>query len=64
VTAIHRAFDKLMADPTLGRRFPNAPKETHRYHVGSHVVFYRRTRTRFYIVRVLHQSMDHVRHLR
>jgi toxin ParE1/3/4 len=64
VTAIHQAFDRLMANPSLGRAFPNAPKETHSYRIGSHVIFYRKSRRRFHIVRVLHQSMNHVRHLR
>ena len=64
VTTIHQTFGKLMANPSLGRPFPDAPKETRRYRIGSHVIFYRKSRKRLYIVRVLHQSMNHVRHLR
>jgi toxin ParE1/3/4 len=64
VTAIHQAFDKLMADPSLGRPFSNTPKQTRGYQIGSHVVFYRKSRKRFHVVRVLHKSMDHARHLR
>jgi toxin ParE1/3/4 len=64
IAAIHQAFDKLLANPSLGRPFPDAPKETRRYGVGSHVIFYRKVRKRLHIVRVLHQSMNHIRHLR
>lgn len=47
VAAIHEAFGRLMAKPSLGRAFPDAPKDARKYRVGSHVVFYRKTRTRF-----------------
>jgi toxin ParE1/3/4 len=64
VKAIYEAFGKLLAKPSLGRPFPDAAKHIRKYRVGSHVIFYRKTRARMYIVRVLHQSMDYVRHLR
>ena len=64
IAAIHQAFGKLVANPSLGRPFPDAPKDTRQYRIGSHVIFYRKSRKRLYIVRVLHQSMNHVRHLR
>jgi plasmid stabilization system protein ParE len=35
-----------------------------RYKSGSHTIFYRATGRGIYVVRVLHQSMNHERHLR
>jgi toxin ParE1/3/4 len=64
VRAIHEVFARLMAKPSLGRPFPDAPKDVRGFRVGSHVVFFRKTRTHFYVVRILHQSVDYVRHLR
>jgi toxin ParE1/3/4 len=71
VGEIYKAFGKLAANPSLGRRFarkPKAtgqrPKEIRKYRCGAHLIFHRRQRKQVYIVRILHESMHHDRHLR
>jgi toxin ParE1/3/4 len=64
VSEIYKAFGKLAAKPSLGRPVARMPKEIRKYRCGSHLVFHRKRRKEVYIVRVLHESMDHKRHLR
>ncbi len=61
---IYKAFGKLAAKPSLGRPVAKMPKEIRKYRCGSHLIFHRRRREEVYIVRILHESMDHKRHLR
>lgn len=63
VAVIHEAFGKLAANPSLGRAVPDVPKETRKYRSGSHLIFFRKGKKQVYIVRILHRSMDHIRHL-
>jgi toxin ParE1/3/4 len=70
VSEIYRAFAKLAADPSLGRPFTRKRKAagkrrkaTRKYRCGSHLIFHRRQRDRIHIVRILHESMEHERHL-
>jgi len=55
---------RVAADPSRGRAFAVGRKSYQRYRSGSHVIFYRKTSRGIRIVRVLHESMAHERHLR
>lgn len=64
VGEIYKAFGKLAAKPALGRQVAGKPKEIRRYRCGAHLIFHRTRRKQLFIVRILHESMDHKRHLR
>ena len=64
LAGLYEAFQKLVANPSLGRPVPQVPKATFKYRCGSHLIFHRRHRKTLYIVRILHESMDHDQHLR
>jgi plasmid stabilization system protein ParE len=64
VAKLYEAFGKLVANPSLGRPVPEALKATCKYRCGSHVIFHRWHRKQRYIIRILHESMDHKQHLR
>jgi toxin ParE1/3/4 len=64
VGEVYKAFGRLAANPSLGRALPaNMPKGMRKYRCGSHVIYHRRRRKEVYIVRILHESMDHKAHL-
>jgi toxin ParE1/3/4 len=64
IAAIHAACGKLAAKSSLGRPLPEAPKEIRQYRCGSHVIVHRKRGEQIYVVRILHESMDHKQHLR
>jgi toxin ParE1/3/4 len=55
---------RLASDPSRGRTVTFGRGTYHRYKSGSHVIFYRAIARGVRIVRILHESMDHKRHLR
>ena len=64
VAKLYEAFGKLVSNPSLGRPVPEALKATSKYRCGSHLIFHRWYRKQLYIIRILHESMDHKQHLR
>jgi toxin ParE1/3/4 len=63
VTALDRAFGALAADRTLGQSADDVREGYFRLRVGSHMIYFRRRRTRVEVVRVLHVRMSPRRHL-
>jgi toxin ParE1/3/4 len=63
VYEIYRACGRLAANPSLGRKIPKVQKEIRKYHSGSHVIVHRKRGKQIYVVRILHESMAHERHL-
>ena len=60
---INRAFEALANNDKLGRDYSRVKTDLFIYHIGSHVIFYTPTPTGILVIRVLHKSMDYVRHL-
>lgn len=59
-----RAFDRAAADPRIGRACEEIRAGYFRLPAGSHTVYYRLTTEDIpEIMRILHQRMDHGRHL-
>ena len=56
-------FGALARNPMLGREVGWLVSGLHRSEIGSHVVFYRVEESRIFVVRILHESMDALRHL-
>lgn len=64
VGELRQSMARLAVDPSRGRSVTVRGRGYMRYKSGSHTIFYRTTGTGTYVVRVLHQSMNHERHLR
>jgi toxin ParE1/3/4 len=56
-------LDHIASNPDIGRAIPKIPSRYRRVTFRSHFVFYRIDADTVVIVRILHQSMDHQRHL-
>jgi toxin ParE1/3/4 len=54
---------RLAKNPAQGRQYHELPNAPYGYHEGRHVIFYRLNSDGIEIVRVLHDSMDFLRHL-
>ncbi|WLQ15421.1 type II toxin-antitoxin system RelE/ParE family toxin [Hahella aquimaris] len=63
IREINEAFLTLVNNKTLGSDRSYVRPSLRAYYVGSHVVFYKPTVYGVAVIRVLHQSMDCVRHL-
>lgn len=60
---IWAALQAIQAKPNSGRERYGVPKVIRGRKSGSHVIFYRCEGQTIYIMRILHESMDHGRHL-
>ena len=63
IREIQAAIERISADPRRGRSINEVRQGYFSYAIGSHAIFYRRSADGVVIVRVLHQRMDHSRHL-
>jgi toxin ParE1/3/4 len=64
VEALRDSIKRVAAEPSRGRSMTVGHKSYQRYRSRSHLIFYRKTNRGIRIVRILHESMDHERHLR
>jgi toxin ParE1/3/4 len=64
VGALRESMERVALDPSRGRSVSVRGKSYYRYRSGSHMILYRETNRGVQIVRVLHQSMEYIRHLR
>lgn len=60
---IQAAIERVAADPRRGRSRAEIREGYISYAIGSHTIFYLRRQDDIDIIRVLHQRMDHSRHL-
>jgi len=63
LTEINKAFEALANHPNLGRDYSRVRADLYAFNIAAHVIFYSPTPTGILVSRVLHKSMDHVRHL-
>jgi toxin ParE1/3/4 len=56
-------LDEVAAHPAIGRADPRTPKRFRRVNFRSHLIFFTVVADEVRIARVLHQRMDHFRHL-
>jgi toxin ParE1/3/4 len=61
---IQRAAETASEDPRRGSACDEIRPGYRKFSVGSHVLFFRTSKTRVVIVRILHQRMDFDRHIR
>jgi toxin ParE1/3/4 len=64
VEGLRQSMRNVAGDPSRGRSIAVGRKSFYRYRSGSHLMFYRQVGQGVRIVRILHESMDHKRHLR
>jgi toxin ParE1/3/4 len=63
IRELWRAMVFVAADPRRGKACDDVRSGYRRYPAGSHLIFYRTAGRDIEVVRVLHQRMDHERHL-
>jgi toxin ParE1/3/4 len=61
---IQRAAETVLEDPRRGLACDDIRPGYRKFSVGSHVLFFRTSKTRVVVVRILHERMDFERHLR
>lgn len=61
--AIETSFQRLADDPMIARKCDYIRHNLRAFNVGSHIIFFKMTGYGVAIIRVLHQSMDFLRHL-
>ena len=59
---LNNAFTRLAKNPDLGSLSDSIKPGLLAYHVVSHIVFFRSSKNRLAIIRILHKSMDYPRH--
>jgi len=64
IRLLHSGMEKVASDPRLGHACDHVRLGYHRYHIGSHVLYFRMTGGQVDFMRVLHQSMDAGRHIK
>jgi len=60
---LNEAFINLAEEPHIGKDYGHVKQELMGFPVVSHIVFFKYTSTQLIIIRVLHKSMDYIRHL-
>lgn len=60
---LHKAINVLCAHPEIGRLDTRVNPAIRCFHCESHVIFYDILADDLLIVRILHRSMDYIRHL-
>jgi|SaaInlStandDraft_4_1057021.scaffolds.fasta_scaffold43826_2 toxin ParE1/3/4 len=63
ILELNEAFTNLAEEPYIGKDYAHVKSELMGIPVVSHIVFYKYTSTQLIIIRVLHKSMDYIRHL-
>ncbi len=61
---IQRAAETVAEDPLRGRPCDDIRVGYRKFSVGAHVLFFKASKSRIVVVRILHQRMDFERHLR
>ena len=60
---LEKAVDILADNPDLGRECSEIQQNLRRFEHEKHIIFYRKRKQATFIVRILHQRMDAIRHL-
>ena len=63
ILAIESSFHNLADDPLISRICAYIRHDLRAFNVGSHIIFFKTTSYGIAVIRVLHQSMDFIRHL-
>ncbi|HVE44470.1 MAG TPA: type II toxin-antitoxin system RelE/ParE family toxin [Gammaproteobacteria bacterium] len=64
ILAIEANFQRLTDDPMIARKCDYIKQNLKAFNVGSHIIFFKITDHGISIIRVLHQSMDFIRHFK
>ena len=60
---LNNTFIKLANNPELARKCNYIKSDLLTYKIASHIIFFKVTKARLSIIRILHKSMDYPRHL-
>jgi toxin ParE1/3/4 len=60
--SMHNALLAITEQPLMGHECPEIAKELRRYNHHKHAIFYKKQPYGIYILRILHQQMEPLRH--
>ena len=60
---LENEFQHLANNPAMGRNCHYIRNKLRAWNSGSHVIFFKQSKNGISIIRVLHQSMDYLRHI-
>ncbi len=60
---IEAGFQQIANNPEIARNCDYIRNKLRSWFVGSHVIFFKPIKNEIVIIRVLHKSMDYIRHL-
>ena len=60
---LEQCFKHLSSEPGIARKCDYIRQNLRAYNIGSHIIFFKETGSMIVIIRILHKSMDHERHL-
>jgi toxin ParE1/3/4 len=63
IRGLNEAFISLAEEPHVANVYGHIKPKLMGFPVVSHIIFFRYTSTQLLIIRVLHKSMDYIRHL-
>ena len=63
ILEIETSFQRLADDPMIARKCDYIHLDLRAFNVGTHIIFFKITDYGIAVIRVLHQSMDFIRHL-
>ena len=62
-TELENTIDLLADNPDLGRNCYEIREGLKRHEHGRHIIFYRKRKADIFIIRIIHDSMDVMKHL-
>ncbi len=57
------AFQNIANNPDCSRKCDHIRSKLMAWNIESHIIFFRKTKTGISVLRILHKSMDYIRHL-
>lgn len=63
IKKIEKSFQSVTSEPNIARKCDYVSKKLRAINVESHVIFFKIIKNQPVIIRVLHKSMDFIRHL-
>ena len=63
ILELNETFTHLAEEPKIGKNYSHVKPELMSFPIVSHRVFYKHTNIQLIIIRILHKSMDVIRHL-
>jgi|SRR3990167_1025577 len=63
IKALETGFQKMTSNPEMARNCDYIRSKLKAWPIGSHVIYFKPTKSGIVVIRILHKSMDCLRHL-